>query len=377
MERDTRLERLFKTDFGLDVHTERDHLLIEPQEIVKEGPSPFYQVYTPFQKSWIRTFQNESVQERVRFQGHGFRYLHALASKESDAHLFKLRWKKLLGPSSGNDDVFEKYYKSSLQKIQIDLPRAGSLRAYEKIQTFIKKGLKAYEAQRDIPGATGTSQMSIFLKNGSITTSQIIAACGIRSGKYLNELIWREFYYHILAHRPDVETGAFHPKYNKLQWQNKESYFKAWQEGLTGYPIVDAGMRQLKETGWMHNRVRMIVASFLTKDLLIDYRWGETHFMKLLLDGDLAPNNGGWQWAASTGCDPQPYFRIFNPVLQSQRYDPDGSYIRQYIPELRGFDSKEVHEPWTSARKTTYPKPIVNHADQKDKALRLFKGMRD
>jgi deoxyribodipyrimidine photo-lyase len=235
--------------------------------------------------------------------------------------------------------------------------------------------LGQYDEARDIPGIPGTSQMSIFLKNGSITVAQIIAACKLTDGKYLNELIWREFYYHILAHRPDVETSAFHEKYNKLQWQNKESYFNAWQEGKTGYPIVDAGMRQLQETGWMHNRVRMIVASFLTKDLLIDYRWGENHFMKLLLDGDLAPNNGGWQWAASTGCDPQPYFRIFNPVLQSQRYDPDGDYIRRYVPELKDFDSKEIHEPWNSSKKSTYPKRIVIHAEQKEKALQLFKSV--
>ena len=187
-------------------------------------------------------------------------------------------------------------------------------------------------------------------------------------------MIWREFYYSILGNFPRVESVAFQTRYEKIAWENRESWFDAWKEGRTGFPIVDAGMRQLNATGWMHNRVRMIVASFLTKDLLVDYRWGERYFMEKLLDGDLAPNNGGWQWAASTGVDPQPYFRIFNPVLQSTRFDPEGDYIRHWVPELSTLDSKQVHEPWKvpEAERNGYPDRIVDHATQSKKAIALF-----
>jgi deoxyribodipyrimidine photo-lyase len=163
-----------------------------------------------------------------------------------------------------------------------------------------------------------------------------------------------------------------------MKWPNRKEFFEAWCEGKTGFPIVDAGMRQLNTTGWMHNRVRMIVASFLTKDLLIDYRWGENYFMEKLLDGDLAPNNGGWQWAASTGCDPQPYFRIFNPLLQSQKFDPDGNYIRKFVPELAGLSNKDIHEPHlcSTFKHLKYPKPIVDHSEQRHKSLLLYKKQR-
>jgi deoxyribodipyrimidine photo-lyase len=213
----------------------------------------------------------------------------------------------------------------------------------------------------------------MFFKNGSLTPAQVIAHLGLETTplksdrgptKFLKEIVWREFYYSILWHRPDVEKTAFLPHYADLAWENRKDWFEAWKEGRTGYPIVDAGMRQLKSTGWMHNRVRMIVASFLTKDLLIDWRWGENHFMKELLDGDLAPNNGGWQWAASTGCDPQPYFRIFNPELQSRRFDPDGTYIRAHVPELANLSADEIHLPRS---------PMIDHQAQKAKALALFK----
>jgi deoxyribodipyrimidine photo-lyase len=175
-------------------------------------------------------------------------------------------------------------------------------------------------------------------------------------------------------HWPQTEHQAFIEKYRAINWHNDEKLFEAWKEGKTGFPVVDAAMRELKTTGWMHNRARMIVASFLTKDLLIDWRWGEKWFMNQLLDGDLAPNNGGWQWAASTGCDPQPYFRIFNPLLQSERFDPDGDYIRRFIPELKTVSTKEIHNPSSDTRKKTgYPDPVVIHAEQKIRASMLFK----
>ena len=229
----------------------------------------------------------------------------------------------------------------------------------------------------------GTSGLSVFFKNGTVTVPLIIAAYELEhlkfngddgATKFLKELVWREFYYHVMWHFPRCETEAFQEHYKDIPWENDENLFDAWKQGRTGYPIVDAAMRQLKTTGLMHNRARMIVASFLTKDLHIDWRWGERWFMEQLLDGDLAPNNGGWQWAASTGCDAQPYFRIFNPTRQSERFDPDGAYIKHFVPELRQVDSSEIHEPSAKTRKACdYPMPIVDHKPRAIKAQMMFK----
>jgi deoxyribodipyrimidine photo-lyase len=194
---------------------------------------------------------------------------------------------------------------------------------------------------------------------------------------WMDEIIWHEFYTHILWHFPDVIRHNFDRTYDSLPWRDAEDDFAAWAEGRTGYPVVDAAMRQLRATGWMHNRARMIVASFLTKDLLIDWRRGEAHFMQFLLDGDMAANNGGWQWAASTGTDAQPYFRIFNPVTQSERFDPDGTYIRRWVPELADVPTKHIHSPWDAKNPPSrYPPPIVDHSAARSRALDAFKGAR-
>ena len=196
-------------------------------------------------------------------------------------------------------------------------------------------------------------------------------------------MIWREFYHQILWHRPDVVGHAFKRDLDQLPFPNDEALFRAWCAGATGFPLVDAAMRQLNETGYMHNRLRMIAASFLVKDLLIDWRWGERYFAEKLIDFDLAANNGGWQWAASTGCDAQPYFRIFNPIAQSQKFDPDGRFIRRYVPELKDLPAPAIHQP-SLARPLelreagvtlgiTYPHPIVDHARQRERALALYK----
>jgi deoxyribodipyrimidine photo-lyase len=266
--------------------------------------------------------------------------------------------------------------------VTVAIPPSGSQAAWNRVKSWAKS-LAFYGDLRDIPSKDGTSQISMYLKNGSFTVPQLIAAYDLEhcqaSGddgatKYLKELVWREFYYHILWHHPRVEKEAFQEAYKELIWDNDKKMFQLWKDGKTGYPIVDAGMRQLKNTGWMHNRVRMIVASFLVKDLLIDWKWGEEWFMNQLLDGDLAPNNGGWQWAASTGCDAQPYFRIFNPQLQSERFDPDGIYIKEFVPELKDLSAKDLHSPSTELRKKSgYPSPMVDHAKQKIRALMLFK----
>jgi deoxyribodipyrimidine photo-lyase len=230
----------------------------------------------------------------------------------------------------------------------------------------------------------GTSVLSPYIRFGMISMRQAVHAAlpsphgrgvgGERENTWLNELIWREFYVQILYHFPHVAKTAFNPSLANIPWRNDEAEFAAWKEGLTGMPIVDAAMRQLKETGWMHNRARMIVASFLVKDLLIDWRWGEAWFMENLLDGDIAANNGGWQWTAGTGTDAAPYFRIFNPVLQSAKFDPHGNYIRKWVPELSGLNAKQIHAPWELGIKVKgYPeKPIVDRSIVKERTMKAY-----
>ena len=350
-ERDARMEMLLGEKFKWQTAIERDHLLIEPDELFKDKPGSYYQVYTPFSKKWKQVFASDHVNARLR-------QMNAWIKK--GAPEFALTWPKDI--ASGSEGLLEEYIAKTSKKVTFDVPHVGFEHAKKILRDFKDHYLDGYATGRDIPSEPGTSKMSIYLKNGSITVSQIICFLKLEPSskheKYFNELIWREFYYHILYHRPDVERDTFQKQYRDIKWENNKDLFKKWCEGKTGYPIVDAGMRQLNQTGWMHNRVRMIVASFLTKDLLIDYRWGEKYFMEKLLDGDLAPNNGGWQWAASTGCDAQPYFRIFNPTLQAERFDPDLKYIKKWAPEYHS------HEPID---------PIVNHAKQKDKAIALFK----
>lgn len=353
--RDSRVSKLLENDHGLTIETKRDHLLIEPDELTKDAPGSFYQVYTPFKKKWFSIFENAEVNSRLREVGKALK---------AGAPQFGLKWPR----EFGDQDLLAEMMKQTSEKVSIPMPKAGHDAAKAALKVFKDEAFAAYETGRDIPSRAGTSQISIYLKNGSITVPQIIALLKLTPHspglKYFEELVWREFYTHILWHRPSVEHESFNPKYKNLAWENDPKFFEAWKTGRTGYPIVDAGMRQLNATGWMHNRVRMIVASFLTKDLLIDWRWGERYFMEKLLDGDLAPNNGGWQWAASTGCDPQPYFRIFNPTSQGEKFDPEGEYVKKWVPELRDRPAKVVHEPLD---------PIVDHSVQREKALKLYK----
>ncbi|MEO8303591.1 MAG: deoxyribodipyrimidine photo-lyase [Betaproteobacteria bacterium] len=248
-----------------------------------------------------------------------------------------------------------------------------------------------YRQARDFPAAKGPSYLSAHLRFGTVSIRELAAyahQCSLeRDGEgaatWLSELIWREFYAQVLWHHPRVVAQAFKPEYDALEFPNDPVRFDAWREGRTGYPIVDAAMRQIDTTGYMHNRLRMIAASFLVKDLLVDWRWGERYFADTLLDFDLASNNGGWQWAASTGCDAQPYFRIFNPVTQSERFDPAGKFIRRYVPELAALDDGQIHAPWlvpTAIQHAKgvvvgrdYPAPIIDHAVARAAALAFFK----
>jgi deoxyribodipyrimidine photo-lyase len=247
-----------------------------------------------------------------------------------------------------------------------------------------KERIALYKKTRDFPAIKGVSYLSVHLRFGTISIRQLfrLAQESFNEGAetWLNELIWREFYFQILFHRPDVAIGkAFKKEYESIAFENNPDYFKAWTEGKTGYPIVDAAIRQLNQTGFMHNRLRMIAASFLVKDLLVDWRWGEAYFAEKLIDFDLSANNGGWQWAASTGCDAQPWFRIFNPITQSTRFDPQGKFIKKYIPELTTCSDDEIHAPWLSqkADQFHYPNPIVDHASQRIKALALYKSVKN
>lgn len=380
-ERDLAITQLLEEKHKIQIHTERDHLLIEPHEILKDNHGATYQIYSPFAKRWFERLNNSDVRSRLEVQKRGLEYLRDRAGGKSHAGLFRLSWSDLIDTASLPADHLEPYLAANSKLVSVPIPKAGSLAAYETLNAFKGSRLEKYAEARDFPEIAGTSHLSIYLKNGSITSAQVIAALDLQdetfatkngSSVYLKEIVWREFYYYILFHHPRVEHEAFLTKFKNLDWENREDYFEAWKSGNTGFPIVDAGMRQLNSTGWMHNRVRMIVASFLTKDLLISWQWGERYFMEKLLDGDLAPNNGGWQWAASTGCDPQPYFRIFNPLLQSQKFDSEGNYIRKYIPELRALDGEEIHAPLSAGSRVSYPRPIVDHQEQKEKALELY-----
>jgi len=271
---------------------------------------------------------------------------------------------------------------------------AGESHAISRLGRFIEQRLAAYKSRRDLPAVDGTSALSPYLVVGAVSPRQCVrAAMDANAGRldsggegavhWISEVAWREFYKHILVGFPRVCMGrAFKPDTERLVWETSDPLFDAWCRGQTGVPLVDAGMRQMLRTGWMHNRLRMVTAMYLTKDLFIDWRRGERFFMRHLIDGDLGPNNGGWQWSASTGTDAAPYFRIFNPVSQSRRFDPDAAFIKRYVPELDGIDAGEssaIHDPeelpMLLRTRFNYPRPIVDHAKARDRVMAAFKGL--
>ncbi|MCB0115079.1 MAG: deoxyribodipyrimidine photo-lyase [Caldilineaceae bacterium] len=287
--------------------------------------------------------------------------------------------------------------------IHEDVPFApGEVEAQERLRRFAvgkDAPIYGYAARRDLPAEDGTSSLSPYLRFGMISARRAVVAAryavdhaaGAEQRKgaetWLSELIWRDFYISVLHYFPHVRGGSFRPEYDSIAWRNDEDEFAAWCEGRTGYPFVDAAMRQLRRSGWMHNRARMVVASFLVKDLLIDWRWGERWFMQHLVDGDPAANNGGWQWAAGTGTDAAPYFRIFNPVTQSEKFDADGAYIRRWVLELADVPEKYIHAPWTMPAADQkrakchigedYPAPIVDHKAARQRTLDAYKVIGD
>ena len=351
---------------GITVENFWDQLLHPPGKIVTQSDSP-YKVYTPFWNNWNK--QNKLLPTETISNLEGLNSDEIAQAKASG--VINLPNDKDLGWTWENPLLL--------------LP--GETVAKERLEYFCDRAIYEYEEQRNYPWSEGTSQLSAALKFGAIgirtiwkATLETIENCRSDEAKnsiitWQKELAWREFYQHCLYFFPELEQGAYREEFKAFPWDNNEDYFQAWCEGKTGYPIVDAAMHQLNETGWMHNRCRMIVASFLTKDLIIDWRWGEKYFMQKLYDGDLAANNGGWQWSASSGMDPKP-LRIFNPASQAQKFDPEAEYIRQWLPELSSLDTEQLVTgkiPDLERYSCNYPQPIVEHKVQQRKFKELYK----
>lgn len=348
-------------ELGIQFKSFKDSVVFEGGEVLSQTGTPL-RVYTPYGRAWRAKF-NPVLHADERMPN----LEHLIPS--SDLEQFSCDWRlSALG-----------FHDNSLW---LD---AGEEAGIQRLNSF-RVNISQYGDDRDFPSKSGTSGISVHLRFGTISIRQAVRLA-LEVGtpgadKWLSELIWREFYQDILFHNPRVVTDTFQPQYNELAYPGDEAWFEAWKLGKTGYPIIDAAMRCFNATGWMHNRLRMVVASFLTKDLLIDYRRGEAYFARYLLDFDLASNNGGWQWAASVGADPQPYFRIFNPYLQSMKFDPDGTFMRQWLPELALLYGKSIHCPseatgmeLAAAGVTlgeNYPHPIVDHATQRDQAIALL-----
>ncbi|HSL57476.1 MAG TPA: deoxyribodipyrimidine photo-lyase [Acidimicrobiales bacterium] len=326
---------------------------VDPGRVLTGGGTP-YKVFSPFYRAWTE---------------HG--------------------WDPPAGPPVAVDWVrgVRSDPRPTAPAVDAALPAPGEGPAHDRLDAFIDERVTDYRDARNQPGIEGTSRLSPYLKWGCVHPRQILARLGDSRGEevFRSEVAWREFYADVLHHRPDSARAAFVPTLASIEVDegpDADARFAAWAEGRTGYPIVDAGMRQLLAEGWMHNRVRMIVASFLVKDLHLDWTRGARHFMRHLVDGDLASNQHGWQWVAGTGTDAAPYFRVFNPVAQGRKFDPDGTYVRRWVPELAGLDERRVHEPWTAGDTLRddgpngYPPPIVDHAEERREALARYEAAR-
>ncbi|MDG2336038.1 MAG: deoxyribodipyrimidine photo-lyase [Myxococcota bacterium] len=355
-QRDKRVTAVLERE-GVEVLAARDRVVFGPDEVVTGAGKP-YSVYSAYRKRWWRHWQDEP---RLPSSTSGLPApIPGVANDPPEAR----PWADQSGNSAPGHG-------------------GGISQAMTLLDSFLDKGVLNYRHHRDIPSREGTSRLSPFLRFGAVSPRQCFGrafeaqadnpqrADGV--GKWLDELIWRDFYAGILEKNPRARRGNLKPEYDSMEWSENEDFFQAWCQGRTGFPIVDAGMRQLLETGWMHNRLRMVVASFLTKDLLIDWRKGERFFFDRLVDADPASNSGGWQWAASTGTDAQPYFRVLNPTAQGRRWDPEGEYIRRWVGELRGLAAPEIHEPSVGHPGAEYPRPVVDHAERRLIALDRFK----
>lgn len=357
-------------DLGIGLATLKDHVVFERAEVMTGGGTP-YGVFTPYRTAWLRLLTPEAIAPRDTAphaaalaplpdgESGGVPELSALGFQRTNLHALKLP----TGPEG-----------------------AGIL-----LSDFLPR-IDGYDEHRDFPALKGPSYLSTHLRFGTVSIRRLVreaharAQAGSRGAEvWRSELVWRDFYHQVLHHHPRVVTQAFRPEYDQIRWEHgaqADAHFQAWCEGRTGYPLVDAAMAQINQTGYMHNRLRMVVASFLVKDLGIDWRRGEAYFAEKLNDFDLAANNGGWQWAASSGCDAQPYFRIFNPVSQSLRFDPDGRFIRRYLPQLARLPDAALHAPWQARPIDVagadvvigrdYPAPLVAHDAARERTLARY-----
>ncbi|MEJ7759824.1 MAG: deoxyribodipyrimidine photo-lyase [Gemmatimonadaceae bacterium] len=352
---------------GIAFRTYKDQVIFERDELMSREGRPFT-VFNGYRKTWLKELPmvdlgpHESRLPRGRFAG------------SSDA------------PPLPNLESLG-FETTNLLSLGFKPGERGAAATFAQFEPRMSD----YGEARNYPGRPGVSYLSVHLRFGTISV-RTLAKAALTEGSegaqtWLSELTWRDFYFSILFHFPHVVGNAFRPEFDALEFPNRRDHFDAWCKGRTGYPLVDAAMRQLNHSGYMHNRLRMVTASFLVKDLHVDWRWGERYFADELNDFDLAANNGGWQWSASTGNDAQPWFRIFNPVLQSRKFDADGKFIRKYVPELAGCDDKSIHEPWkmSEAEQRTagvvigvdYPQPIVDHATARTSTLEMFAKVRD
>ena len=357
---------------GVACHSFKDHVIFERNEVLTGSGRP-YSVFTPYKNAWLKRLRADEG---------------ALA-EHAPAHAALAPWPHKLGAPGVPDLAALGFAPTNLSALPLPCGSAGG---HALLADFLPR-LPRYAQARDFPALKGPSYLSTHLRFGTVSIRHLVRqawAHGAQTGEegaatWLSELVWRDFYHQILHHHPHVVGQAFKPELASVRWEDgpeAEAGFAAWCQGRTGYPLVDAGMRQLATTGYMHNRLRMVVASFLTKDLGVDWRRGEAWFALHLNDFDLAANNGGWQWAASTGCDAQPWFRIFNPVTQSEKFDPQGKFIRRYVPELAGLDDAHLHAPWQAPALVraaagvhlgdTYPHPLVEHEVARQRTLARF-----
>jgi len=368
--RDMRVrENLRENDIGF--HTFKDTVIFEKDEILTQAGGT-YSVFTPYKNAWLKKLDDFQLKPYpVTLYA---KHLAPQAQKESMPTLESMGFEP-----------------TNLAALGIE----GGESAAAKLRDDFISRIDDYKEARDYPAVKGVSYLSVHNRFGTISIRELASIAhaetlrrkNVGAETWLSELIWRDFYFQIIYHHPHAAKSAFRPEYDAIRWPNDPKLFAAWCEARTGYPIIDAAMRQINDTGYMHNRLRMIVASFLTKDLLIDWRYGEKYFADNLNDFDLSANNGGWQWAASTGCDAQPYFRIFNPVTQSERFDPKGKFIRRYLPELKDVPDKFIHAPWMLPPLEqqslgvvigkNYPAPVVDHAVQREKALAMYKVVKN
>ena len=368
-ERDSQvLAALTRSRIGM--HTCKDHVVFERREILTQAGTP-YGVFTPYKNCWLASITAEQLRSLDATP-----YAAALASRPPEL--------QLAVPTLA-DIGFE---KTNLKDLKIPTGASGARQLFED---FFER-MDAYGDTRDFPAVKGPSYLGIHLRFGTVSIRQLAATAlqrQIQGSKgaavWLSELIWRDFYAQILANFPHVAKGAYKREYDAIVWEqgaHAETLFKTWCDGQTGYPLVDAAMAQINQTGYMHNRLRMVVGSFLVKDLGIDWRWGERYFAQHLNDFDLSANNGGWQWVSSSGCDAQPYFRIFNPVRQSEKFDPEGKFIRRYLPQLAKLPNKLLHAPWTAkpldlrlagvTLGENYPQPIIAHDEARARTLQRY-----